>query len=82
MDPAATDPNGFTQLVHDRQARLNRSGHPWNQSGLLSGRIAVIGAGNIGGPAALAAAQAGVGALDIIDFDQVSVPNLSRGLAF
>ncbi len=48
------------------------------QSRLKAARVAVIGAGGLGSPAALYLAAAGVGTLGLIDFDQVDVTNLQR----
>ena len=48
------------------------------QQALLSSRVAVFGAGGVGGFAIEALARAGVGAIDIIDHDTVSVTNINR----
>ena len=45
---------------------------------LKSSRIAVFGVGGVGGYAAEALARSGVGALDLIDHDSVSLTNLNR----
>ncbi len=45
---------------------------------LKSSRVAVFGIGGVGGYAAEALARSGVGALDLIDHDRVSVSNLNR----
>ena len=47
---------------------------------LFSSRVAVFGLGGVGGSAAEALARAGIGALDLIDNDTVSVTNLNRQL--
>lgn len=48
------------------------------QKKLLSGRVALVGAGGLGSPCALYLAAAGVGTLGIIDSDQVDESNLQR----
>ena len=45
---------------------------------LAGARVAVFGVGGVGGYAAEALARAGVGALDLIDNDTVSVSNINR----
>lgn len=52
------------------------------QSRLRASRVAVIGAGGLGAPALLYLAAAGVGRIDIIDDDRVSVSNLQRQVIF
>lgn len=47
---------------------------------LKSARVAVFGIGGVGGYAAEALARGGVGALDLIDNDTVSLTNLNRQL--
>ena len=45
---------------------------------LANARVAVFGLGGVGGTAAEALARAGVGALDVIDHDRVSLTNVNR----
>ncbi len=45
---------------------------------LKESRVAVFGLGGVGGYAVEALARAGVGALDLIDHDKVSITNLNR----
>ena len=45
---------------------------------LSHSRVAVFGVGGVGGYAVEALARSGVGALDIIDSDTVSVTNINR----
>lgn len=45
---------------------------------LKSSRVAVFGAGGVGGYAIEALARAGVGAIDVIDGDKISVSNINR----
>ena len=48
------------------------------QKRLMEGRVLIIGAGGLGSPAALYLAAAGVGAIGIVDADQVDLSNLQR----
>ena len=45
---------------------------------LADARVAVFGLGGVGGTAAEALARAGIGALDVIDHDRVSLTNVNR----
>ena len=48
------------------------------QARLIESRVAIVGAGGLGSPAAMYLAAAGVGALTIIDDDRVDLSNLQR----
>ncbi|MDH5326995.1 MAG: molybdopterin-synthase adenylyltransferase MoeB [Gammaproteobacteria bacterium] len=50
------------------------------QTTLLESRVAIIGMGGLGSPAAMYLAAAGVGQLDLCDFDTVDLSNLQRQL--
>jgi len=52
------------------------------QRKLLAASVAVVGAGGIGSPAIQYLAAAGVGAIRLIDDDQVSLDNLQRQILF
>ena len=64
--------------------------HPFSRTELLLGetamarlkasRVAVFGIGGVGGHAAEALVRSGIGAIDLIDSDQVSLTNLNRQL--
>ncbi|MDJ0654548.1 MAG: HesA/MoeB/ThiF family protein [Xanthomonadales bacterium] len=55
---------------------------PVGQERLQSARVALLGLGGIGGPAAMYLAAAGVGRITLCDFDRVSESNLSRQILF
>jgi len=52
------------------------------QSALLASKVAIVGAGGLGGPAGLYLAAAGVGHITIIDDDVVEASNLQRQVQF
>src|SRR3990172_5219394 len=51
---------------------------PVGQRKLLAAKVLIVGAGGLGGPAALYLALAGVGTIGIVDFDVVDLSNLQR----
>ncbi len=51
---------------------------PAGQRKLMETKVLVVGAGGLGGPAALYLALAGVGTIGIVDFDIVDLSNLQR----
>lgn len=52
------------------------------QQALLAAKVAIVGAGGLGGPAGLYLAAAGVGQITIIDDDVVEASNLQRQVQF
>ncbi|MEP1230672.1 MAG: HesA/MoeB/ThiF family protein, partial [Litorimonas sp.] len=52
------------------------------QNALLAARIAIVGAGGLGGPVGLYLAAAGIGHITIIDDDVVDMSNLQRQVQF
>jgi len=69
---------------HSSHVHFNQSDYYQRQSGLVDqakldrSRVLVIGAGGLGCPVLTALAQAGVGRIEIADFDRVSLSNLHR----
>jgi adenylyltransferase/sulfurtransferase len=51
---------------------------PAGQRKLMESKVLIVGAGGLGGPAALYLALAGIGTIGIIDFDIVDLSNLQR----
>ncbi|ESQ94119.1 HesA/MoeB/ThiF family protein [Asticcacaulis benevestitus] len=77
-------PNEFTDDEIDRYARhlvLKEIGGQ-GQMKLKAAKVALIGVGGIGSPAALYLAAAGMGTLGLIDDDDVSLSNLQRQVLF
>ncbi|MGH8926072.1 MAG: molybdopterin-synthase adenylyltransferase MoeB [Acidimicrobiia bacterium] len=78
--PIERSSEGLSPEQRERYARhltLPEVGEKGQQK-LLEAKVAVIGAGGLGSPAALYLAAAGVGTIGMIDFDVVDVSNLQR----
>ncbi|BBG66190.1 sulfur carrier protein adenylyltransferase ThiF [Hydrogenimonas sp.] len=52
------------------------------QASLQEKKIAIIGSGGLGSSLAIALGASGVGHIDLVDFDEVSVHNIHRQIAF
>lgn len=74
----------FSNAERERYARhilLKEIGGPGQQR-LKAATVAIVGAGGLGAPAALYLAAAGIGALRLIDHDEVSLSNLQRQVIY
>src|SRR5471030_2503953 len=74
----------FSDDEVERYARhlvLREIGGPGQQA-LKAARVAIVGAGGLGAPAALYLAAAGVGRIALIDADIVSLSNLQRQVLY
>lgn len=76
-------PAGLTseqRVRYDRHLNLPEVGER-GQERLLDAKVAIIGVGGLGSPAALYLAAAGIGTIGLIDFDTVDATNLQRQVA-
>ena len=78
--PVESSSHGLTPEQTERYARhlmLPEVGEK-GQLRLLESKVAIVGAGGLGSPAALYLAAAGVGRIGIVDYDVVDASNLQR----
>ena len=64
---------------------FNRQIQLWGentQSSLQNKRIAIIGCGGLGCSLGIALGSSGIGQIDLVDFDEVSIHNIHRQIAF
>ncbi|MGL4498296.1 MAG: HesA/MoeB/ThiF family protein, partial [Planktothrix sp.] len=74
----------FFEITEDIEGRYGR--HYlidwWNQTKLKNSRVLVAGSGALGNEVLKNLALVGVGKITIIDFDTVSITNLTRSVLF
>lgn len=73
--------SGFNAHRYSRHLLLPEIGRE-GQEKLLQSRVLIVGAGGLGGPAALYLAGAGIGTIGIADFDRIEESNLQRQIQF
>jgi len=78
--PAIAGGEALTPQQVDRYSRhiIMPQVGPIGQRKLMEAKVLIVGAGGLGGPAALYLALAGVGTIGIADFDVVDLSNLQR----
>lgn len=78
--PAIAGGSALTPEQVDRYSRhiIMPQVGPVGQRKLMESKVLIIGAGGLGGPAALYLALAGIGTIGIVDFDVVDRSNLQR----
>jgi adenylyltransferase/sulfurtransferase len=72
-------------LSKEEQNYFHRQIQLWGenvQSELKSKKIAIIGSGGLGCTLAVALGSSGIGYIDLVDFDEISIHNIHRQIAF
>lgn len=77
--------NDAANFKEDYFLYFNRQVMLWGedtQANLQNKKIAIIGSGGLGSSLGLALGASGIGHIDLVDFDEVSVHNIHRQIAF
>jgi hypothetical protein len=74
---------GTSKVLRDEPKRADAAwihgrGHDPRTKRLMSSTVTVLGCGSVGAPVAVALAQAGVGRLNLVDYDELSWANVGR----
>lgn len=75
----------MTDMTEEEKSYFNRQIQLWGeqtQESLKTKKIAIIGCGGLGCSLAIALGSAGVGHIDLVDFDTVGVHNIHRQIGF
>jgi adenylyltransferase/sulfurtransferase len=80
----AESPIEFVNVFECKETRYDRHKliNWWNQDKLKSAKVLVVGAGALGNEVLKNLALLGVGKITVIDFDTVSITNLTRSVLF
>lgn len=73
------------QLTKEEKKYYHRQIQLWGeetQNNLRSKKVAIIGSGGLGCSLAVALGSSGIGYMDLIDFDEISLHNIHRQIAF
>lgn len=73
------------QLTQEEKEYFHRQIQLWGedvQIELKSKKIAIIGSGGLGCSLAIALGSSGIGQIDLVDFDEISVHNIHRQIGF
>lgn len=73
------------ETLKDQEEYFNRQIQLWGketQESLQSKKIAIIGCGGLGCSLAISLGSSGIGYIDLVDFDEVSIHNIHRQIGF